>query len=176
MTTKKTTKAEKPKVETKHPLKLNGKDWDREKTIGHICDQLVTSSKGLGSIINAGYEGHGLPTYTTIMQWLSEDSEISERYARAKEAQADFMADELMEIADSDVEMVVDQNGIARRDSVDVNHKRLRVDTRKWVAAKLKPKKYGDKIDMTATVTHADLTDEELDRRLAEQVLKHKNG
>lgn len=29
---------------------------------------------------------------------------------------------------------------------LDPNHKRIMVDTRKWLASKLKPKRYGDKL------------------------------
>lgn len=128
-----------------HPLMLDGKDWNRALVMAHICDLLATTSYGIGKILNSGYDGKPLPSYSTVMKWLEEDEILSDRYARGKEAQADFMADELLEIADSDVDNVVDQNGVSRKDSADVQHKRLRVDTRKWLASKLKPKKYGDK-------------------------------
>jgi hypothetical protein len=134
-----------------HPLMVDGKDWDRSKVMEHVCDELATSSRGVGKIIIAGYKNHTLPSYSTIMKWLTEDEELSEQYALAKEAQADFMADEMLEIADAEVDLVIDQNGGTRKDGADVNHKRLRVDTRKWLASKLKPKKYGDKISAELT-------------------------
>lgn len=121
----------------KHPLMLDGKDWDRMKVMEFICTRLATSSNGVGRILLAGYEGLKLPDYSTIMQWMTEDSKLADMYARAKEDQSDFMADELMEIADE-----------AAADNVAVNRARLRVDTRKWLAAKLKPRKYGDKLQV----------------------------
>ncbi len=79
-------------------------------------------------------------------------------YARAKEAQADFMADEILDISDNcaDEPLIVDGeqlviNGKLIRvvTSASVNHARLRVDARKWVAAKLRPRKYGDKLELS---------------------------
>ena len=81
----------------------------------------------------------GMPTSETIRVWLLNDRELSARYARAREAQADFLADELVEIADS---VPVDRDAIEKA--------KLQSETRKWIAAKLKPKKYGDKLDLTS--------------------------
>jgi len=55
------------------------------------------------------------------------------RDTRAREAQADKLFKECLTIADA-----------ARPE--DVNVARLRVDTRKWAAARLAPKKYGDRV------------------------------
>src|SRR5258708_39243102 len=54
-----------------------------------------------------------------------------ERYARAREAQADKYFQEIVEIADA-----------ATPETVNVA--RLRVDSRKFTVARLAPKKYGD--------------------------------
>lgn len=67
---------------------------------------------------------------------LLEEEENAKRYARACEMRAEVIASETIDISDSK--------------STDVNRDRLRVDTRKWILAKLHPKKYGDKIDMTS--------------------------
>jgi terminase small subunit-like protein len=56
-----------------------------------------------------------------------------ERYARAREAQADKYFQEIVEIADA-----------ATPETVNVA--RLRVDSRKFTVARLAPKKYGDHI------------------------------
>src|SRR5215472_1478899 len=58
---------------------------------------------------------------------------ILERYARAREAQADKYFQEIIEIADA-----------ATPETVNVA--RLRVDSRKFTVARLAPKKYGDHI------------------------------
>lgn len=135
-----------------HPLMVNGKRWDREKVMTHICNCLATSSRGIGKILQAGYEGNTLPDYSTIMDWLEEGPAYAERYARAREAQADYMADEIMEISDN-----ASNDWMTREDPENpgyalngehIQRSRLRVDSRKWLASKLKPKKYGEKVDM----------------------------
>lgn len=83
-----------------------------------------------------------MPAMPTIFFWLREYPEFLEQYNVAKEAQADAMAEDMLDIADTLPAMT--EKGI---DSADVAHMRLRIDTRKWIASKLKPKKYGDKIE-----------------------------
>ncbi len=90
-----------------------------------------------------------MPTRSTIFRWLAEDKAFSDLYARAKAAQAECLADELIEISDNG------QNDWMERNSADnvgwvtngeaIQRSRLRLDTRKWVASKLLPKKYGEK-------------------------------
>jgi len=77
--------------------------------------------------------GPDMPSQQSVYTWLKQDEDFLERYARAREAQADKLFKECLEIADA-----------ARPE--DVNVARLRVDTRKWAAARLAPKKYGDRI------------------------------
>lgn len=149
-------KQAKPKAEPKpaHPLMLDGKDWNRDLVMSHLCDELATSSRGIGSILKNGYNGLPLPTYSTIMLWLDEDRSLSERYEKAKAAQADFMADELLEIADDGRNDWMEKLGKDGQpvgfivNGEHVQRSRLRVDTRKWLAAKLRPKKYGEKVDL----------------------------
>ena len=97
-----------------------------------------------------------MPALSTIFKWLREHSEFSEQYAIAKEESAEAWADDIVQIADNEVGNPLIVDGVPQMDNdgkpvmiVDgpaVNHARLRVDSRKWAASKLKPKKYGDKI------------------------------
>jgi hypothetical protein len=57
------------------------------------------------------------------------------RNSRAREEQADKFFREIIEIADAPA-----------ADNVQVARARLRVDARKWAAARLAPKKYGDHV------------------------------
>jgi hypothetical protein len=99
-----------------------------------------------------------MPQMSTVMLWLREDREFSQQYARAREAQADYFADEIVEIADAAM----------RKDARGVQAARLAVDARKWAASKLLPKKYGDRIDahVSAETELSGMTDEELERRI----------
>ena len=93
----------------------------------------------------------GMPSVLTIYRWLNNNETFSKQYARAKEDQADYLAEEMLDIADdgSNDYMTVKMGGKDARveDKELTNRSRLRVDTRKWIASKLKPKKYADRID-----------------------------
>jgi hypothetical protein len=84
-------------------------------------------------------------------------------YARARENGADTLAEETVSIAD-------EVKDAGHMDSARVNAARLRVDARKWVASKLKPKTYADRLETvqsgSLTVTHS-ITDEDRARVLA---------
>lgn len=98
-----------------------------------------------------------MPAIATVFKWLAAHSEFVEQYTRAREAQADTLADELIDIADDSANDYYDRpvgtEGETQRvvDAEHINRSRLRVDTRKWVASKLKPKRYGEKISAELT-------------------------
>ncbi|MRT15312.1 hypothetical protein GJV07_24145 [Enterobacteriaceae bacterium RIT711] len=92
-----------------------------------------------------------------------------QQYARAREVQAEILAEEIIEIADdSSGDVIVDEDGHEQTNHERVARSRLRVDARKWYASKLAPKRYGDRIQHEQKITITDLTDEELDKRLME--------
>ena len=103
-----------------------------------------------------------------FISWIRTDPEIQKQYARAREIQADKLADELIELSDS----ATPENAHAVR---------LKVDTRKWIASKLKPKVYGDRpadINVNSVVNIAVLSVEKQqelqERRL--KALENVNG
>jgi hypothetical protein len=90
-----------------------------------------------------------MPASSTVFKWLGEQKEFSEQYARAREAQMEVMAQEIVDIADDNSEdSQFDDNGNTRINSEFVQRSKLRVDTRKWLMSKLAPKKYGEKVDL----------------------------
>lgn len=106
----------------------------------------------------------GMPDKATVMRWLEkEDAQpFRDQYARARDAQADHYAEEIIDIADEEVTMVKrskhnggeDDDGLEQEvvfDPTAVARNRLRVDARKWYASKLAPKKYGDKVQTELT-------------------------
>lgn len=72
--------------------------------------------------------------------WIRTYEEFSKQYARAKEEQAETFTEDMLFIADE----VIERDVHGKIDTGAINRNRLRVDTRKWIASKLKPKKYGD--------------------------------
>jgi hypothetical protein len=103
-------------------------DYSPELT-AKICEKLA-----LGDSLRKICEEEDMPAMSSVFLWLTKYPEFSEQYTRAREAQAEAHADRIVEIADNI--------------SITPDHKRIMVDARKWVASKLKPKRYGDKIDL----------------------------
>lgn len=90
-----------------------------------------------------------MPSMTTVMRWLADETkpEFRLHYAHAREAQADFLAAEILEIADdSSGDIIIDKDGRPRVNNEVIARARLRVDSRKWLASKMVPKKYGNRI------------------------------
>lgn len=106
-----------------------------------ICERLA-KGESLRSICS-GERDDFIPGQTTVYRWLEENEEFRKQYAHARERQADHFVEEIIDIADQpNVRTSADGEVVAS----DPQRDRLRVDARKWVAAKLAPKKYGDKV------------------------------
>lgn len=115
-----------------------------------ICELISTTSRGMRSICKED----GMPAPSTVYKWLLEIDSFSEQYARAKECQADFLAEEILAIADDSQNDTIenDETGAETANHEWISRSRLRVDSRKWLASKLAPKKYGDKLDIEANI------------------------
>jgi hypothetical protein len=96
----------------------------------------------------------GMPSKTTVMRWLHADAAFRDQYARAKEIGIEAIAEDILDIADD-----ASNDWMERRDAEGANagwqfngeaarRSQIRIDARKWLLAKLAPKKYGDKVDV----------------------------
>lgn len=89
-----------------------------------------------------------MPSQTAVFKWLAAEGNdaLVEQYTRAREAQADALFDDCLDIADQY------ETAEAASDSATdhIQRAKLRIDTRKWMAGKLRPKKYGEKLDVTS--------------------------
>ena len=126
-----------------------------------ICG-LISNGMSLRAICNV----NGMPARGTVYQWLSENIEFQDQYTRARVEQADYFAEEIVEIADS-----------VEADSAAVAKARLQVDARKWTLSKLAPKKYGEKTELDVKSSDGSMTptvrlDAEEYRKIAEDVLR----
>jgi terminase small subunit-like protein len=76
------------------------------------------------------------------------------KYARAREALMDFYAEQILVIAfDESGDILIDQDGSGGKSKAVANHAkvqrdRLKVDSLKWTASRLFPKRYGDKMEL----------------------------
>ncbi|WP_183905200.1 terminase small subunit protein [Rhizobium sp. BK008] len=119
-----------------------------------ICER-IADGESLRSICR----DDTMPAKSTVLAWLVDDDKAAFRtkYAQAREIQADGFVDEMVEIADDgsndwmkknfgDETRWVENGEVLRRSQ-------LRIATRQWIAEKLKPKKYGAKVELEHGVT-----------------------
>lgn len=132
---------------------MTGRPSDYSEEIADaICERLAD-----GESLRSICLDESMPSKAAVFRWLGKHEAFRDQYARAREEQAETMADDLVEIADEKCTMVrADKHGTKDDDgegntevvfdATAVARNRLRIDARKWVASKLKPKKYGDKV------------------------------
>jgi len=129
---------------------------EKKESIFNSIIEKIVEGQSVNSILNGG----GLTNYTTLMDWIDKDEEKAKRYAHAKEESADSDADRISLIAEG----VLDG-------TYDASSARVAIDAYKWTAGKKKPKKYGEKLDLTTNgkdVSTAPLTPLELIKQLKE--------
>jgi hypothetical protein len=124
-----------------------GRPSDYTQEIADLICERIADGESLRSICSEA----GMPSRMSVFRWLADPERASfrDQYARAREEQAEFYAESIVEIADEceveasykgeEVVLDISSSAIARN--------RLRVDARKWYASKLAPKKYGEKVE-----------------------------
>lgn len=94
-----------------------------------------------------------MPSANSIFYWFSIHPEFLQQYQRATEARAEAMAEDILDISDdgSNDYMIITKgkHSYNVEDKEVTNRSKLRVETRKWLMSKMKPKKYGERLDMT---------------------------
>lgn len=135
------------------PKHAGGRPSDYTKEKGDlICQRVATHDCGLPKLC-AMYKD--MPDQMTIFRWRYQVEEFRYKYAQAKMLQADLLAEQCLDISDE-----------STPENVAVD--RLRVDSRKWLASKLLPKQYGDKLLLEQKTEENELLKEEL------RALRHK--
>jgi hypothetical protein len=97
-------------------------------------------------------EDDDMPDKATVFRWLAFHEDFRDKYALAREAQADALFDDILSIADDGKNDWMEKNFGEETRWVEngeaLRRSQLRIDARKWMAGKLRPKKYGEKIDV----------------------------
>jgi len=96
-----------------------------EAIADEICEELA-KGRSLLSIT----QSNDMPHPSTIYRWLEAEEEFRDKYVRARQRQADTMAESVHDIANFEE---------------DVQRARLRIDAIKWHTEKLHPRVYGTK-------------------------------
>ena len=121
-----------------------------------VADEVVIRVAS-GAGLAAACVDPAMPTWRTFRRWCVERPELRARYRAAQAERAAALADEVLEISDA-----VD-------DPARVGIARLRTDSRKWLASKLDPARWGDRleVDQRSEVTVTVMPPLELARRIA---------
>lgn len=146
-----------------------------------ICERIAD-----GQSLREICRDESMPDKKTVLRWLAEREEFRAQYASAREAQADHFADEILEISDDGTnDWTKRKIGEELVDVVDHEHisrSKLRVDARKWLMARMAPKKYGDRVMNEHTgrdggaIETKDISDTESARRIAFLLAKGAQG
>lgn len=124
--------------------------YDYQKVWEYILDQ-IANGRTLTSIVAEP----DMPSYAWCTLQLRNDPPLKERYEQAVDSRVEFMASEFVDLADSQMPEGLD--GAAQ--SAWVQQLKLKLWARTWIISKLKPRKYGDRLDVSVTNTHISITD-----------------
>lgn len=118
-----------------------------QEVVNTICQRLME-----GESLRRICADSDMPGMSTVLDWLESDKPehvaFRGKYARAREIQADVYAAETIEIADTPeigTKTISKATGTEIIEGDMVEHRRLRVLSRQWYAAKLNSK-YSDRL------------------------------
>jgi hypothetical protein len=150
VTKKKPAKKPAGKKPKKARSKIEKRPGGRPSTFTQPVADAICARIAIGEPVRHICLTEGMPEERTFYRWLLKSEEFRQQYAHAKEAQAERFAEELIEIADDATNdwmerLDKDARPVGWMLNADhVQRSRLRVDARKWLMGKMKPKKYGD--------------------------------
>jgi hypothetical protein len=142
--------------ETNSRIRVHGNTKYNERKAKIICERLM-----LGETLVAICDDPRLPNRRTIIRWLADPRRVDfrEMYYFSRRVAVESLVDEIVTIADDnsgDWQYTYDKdgeiNGI-KADNEAIQRSRVRIDTRKWLAAKLVPRIYGDNTQVELGVT-----------------------
>jgi hypothetical protein len=150
---------------------LNYTKEQKKELFTKICNDVIENKTSFNQAIL-----NNKITLTTFYSWLIDDDSLKELYNYAREIRSDTLFEEIIVIADTTEEGIkiketAKGTEILKGDMTD--HRKLRVDARKWVVSKMNPKKYGDKVEIdhsskdgSMSPNLSNLSNEELEKRL----------
>ncbi len=99
-------------------------------------EQAVLASLSVRSMVKT-CDMEGMPSRETLYRWMDSVEGFSDKYARATQERADHHAERIEDIGER-----------VLSGEVEPNAGKVAIDAMKWAASKLKPKKYGDRLDL----------------------------
>jgi hypothetical protein len=123
-------------------------DWD--KLWPEILREIGNGASLIKAINKPGY-----PTYDSVQKNMRNNPEIRRLYEDAIEIRADHLAESLIDISEEPIPEGLDGPQL----SAWINQMKIRIDTRKWTAAKLRPKSWGERVDVSVTHTQISINE-----------------
>lgn len=108
-----------------------------------VCQRI-----GLGESMRSVCRDEKMPAMSTIFKWLRDLPPFTEQYTRATEERTESHQELLLEIGDSAIEHA--ETADPKASGAVVQAYKIKGDNLKWSMSKMKPKKYGDKLDLTS--------------------------
>lgn len=91
-----------------------------------------------GGTIRSVCKKAGMPSKATVFRWLAEHADFQKLYETATDERTDVMIDEIVDIADN-----------CKADADSIRKAKLRIHARVEQAQRMKPRKYGAKVQLT---------------------------
>jgi len=124
-------------------------DEDKERIITEICDKVIEEKISFNEAVKESDI-----SLVSFYKWISKSDELQTLYKYARDVRSDVLFEQIIEIADTTEEGTVvetDDHGRTKEKTGDMTqHRRLKIDSRKWVVSRMSPKKYGDKLDLSS--------------------------
>lgn len=107
-----------------------------------ICKEI-----SIGKSLRKVCEDETMPCLSTIFGWLRTNEQFLHQYERATDERTETQQEIILDIGDQAIKHAEEAD--AKAANAVVSAYKLKADNLKWSMSKMKPKKYGDKIDMT---------------------------
>lgn len=98
-----------------------------EQVAQKICHRMIN-----GESLTSICKDKDMPSRVTVYDWMEAHPEFRARCARAREGLADFLVDEIEQLASQTTEE-------------NVNSMKVKISTKQWRAMKMAPRIYGDR-------------------------------
>ena len=121
--------------------------WTDEQK-AKACEEILERVRGGMSLSKACIGDDWTPARQTFELWCSQDPALDSEYTCAREARADAIFEECLEISDRQGADVVTVDGVDVIDHNVIARNKLMIDTRRWMLGKMQPKKYGEKLEL----------------------------
>ena len=117
------------------------KSYNKKEVMQYVSDQMA-EGKSIVDIFNAP----DMPSRMSFYNWCKKDPKLREELSFAREMQGDYFASRILAVSRGDHRK---EDGVVKDDKIAVMRDRLEADNLKFICAKLFPKLYGDKVDLT---------------------------